>query len=270
MSILLISDIHSNYEDLNKISCSSKDILIILGDMLGLIDWEDMTGILTDIVGIEKLGKMLHDAVVEGAESITKLRDMFFESEGKYYEETRKASEKSYERIAKALEKLPCRILIIYGNSDLPDYSRVFFEQTKNIKEAKGLINIDGNDFGFISGSLISRFKMPMEMNEDYFKRELEELKGADYLCTHIPPDIMKARFDVVAKRPQDGGESILKWILEEEPRIHYHGHVHTPESNVLKKGRTLIVNAGYFKRRNDIICHETYADEWKRVFGFG
>ena len=54
MAIKLIADPHGRFEDLTR-EIHGDDVLIVLGDVLDLIDWADISGILSDVLGKDKV-----------------------------------------------------------------------------------------------------------------------------------------------------------------------------------------------------------------------
>ena len=255
MAIKLLADPHGRFENLEE-TVSSEDILLVLGDLLDLIDWADISGILPEVVGRENLIKKLMSAAREGSRAAVSLRDELLAPDGGFYEELLRRVGESYEDFVGALERIGCAAYVIFGNGDIPEPLEAALDGSPNVLLARGKFDIGGSTFGFVPGALYSPFMMPAEMDDGAFGERLTELGPVDVLCTHIPPRLEAATMDVVAGRPVEGSESLLRYIEENKPRIVYHGHVHQPAQRELIVGETRVINVAYYKRTGYIHTH--------------
>ncbi|RJP29411.1 MAG: hypothetical protein C4536_11425 [Actinobacteria bacterium] len=256
MAIKLIADAHGRYEDLCE-SIMPEDILIILGDVLDLIDWADISGILPDVVGKENLVSKLMSAVASGPGAAVELRDELLAPDGGFYPELERRVVESYGIFGRVLKDIGCRAYIIYGNGDIPEALEASLNGAANAVMARGRIEIADSVFGFVPGALYSPFMMPAEMDDETFGAQLRELGPVDILCTHIPPRLEAATMDVVAGRPVEGSARLLEYIEENRPRILYHGHVHQPAQRELLVGETQVINVAYYKRTGYVHTHQ-------------
>lgn len=255
MAIKLIADAHGRYEDLRE-SIVPEDTLLVLGDILDLIDWADISGILPEVVGKKNLVNKLMSAVAAGPHAAVELRDELLAPDGGFYPELERRVTASYAVFGRVLREIGCSAYIIYGNGDIPEALEASLDGAANAVMAEGRVEIEGSVFGFVPGALYSPFMMPAEMDDEAFGARLRELGPVDILCTHIPPRLEAATMDVVAGRPVEGSARLLEYIEENSPRILYHGHVHQPAQRELLVGETRVINVAYYKRTGYIHTH--------------
>ncbi len=255
MAVKLIADVHSSIRGIEG-SVGPGDTLLVLGDVLGLIDWADFSGILPEVLGADNLRRMLFSAFAAGAEAARRMKEELLSPTGEYYDLLQKRVLEDYREFREVVEGCGCRALVIYGNSDLPEAMRAVFEGSPSVSLVEGRMELEGQVFGFLPGSLKSPFEMPAENEDDFFQERLEELGRVDVLCAHIPPEVEAATFDVVAGRPQRGSAAMLRYIEECRPSLVYHGHVHQPAQRMLELGGTRVVNVAYFKRDRYLHLH--------------
>ncbi|MBC7248169.1 MAG: metallophosphoesterase [Actinobacteria bacterium] len=255
MAVRLVSDLHGRFSDLAE-AVEPGDVLIVLGDILDLIDWADISGILPDVVGRERLIEKLLAAAKSGPPAAVALRDELISPQGKYYQELLSRSGEQYGDFAAALKGMEAKVYVIYGNGDIPFLLAEAIRDLGNVELAEGKRDIDGQLFGFVCGAVYSPFRMPAEMDDASFGERLRALGRVDVLCTHIPPRVDEAVFDVVAGRPVEGSETLLHYLEENRPAFHYHGHVHQPAQRELRLGDTTVINVAYYKREGYVHLH--------------
>ncbi|MEW6552866.1 MAG: metallophosphoesterase [Actinomycetota bacterium] len=255
MAIKLIADPHGRFEDLSE-TIEPGDILLVLGDMLDLIDWADISGILADVLGRENLIDKLMSAVRAGPGAASALREALLSPEGEYFPELFRRVDESYATFLRVLEEIECEAFVIYGNGDIPELLEARLNGSSRVELAKGKVEIAGRSFGFVPGAIYSPFMMPAEMSDEAFGMHLDELGPVEVLCTHIPPRLEAATMDVVAGRPVEGSAALLRYIEEHHPDIVYHGHVHQPAQRELRVGETRVINVAYYKRTGYVHTH--------------
>ncbi len=255
MPVKLIADVHSSIRGIGE-RVGPGDTLLVLGDVLGLIDWVDFSGILPEVLGSDNLRSMLFDAFAAGEEAARRMREELLSPSGEYYELLQARVEAEYGEFRQALEDAGCRALVIFGNSDLPEALSAALEGSATVEMAEGAVELEGEVFGFLPGSLNSPFRMPGESDDEELRERLERLGRVDALCAHIPPDLEALTFDVVAGRSQLGSAALLDYIREHRPSRVYHGHVHQPAQREYDIGPTRCVNVGYYKRQRYVHLH--------------
>ncbi len=255
MSIKLIADVHSGLNGLAGLA-GPADSLIILGDVLGLIDWADFTGILTETLGQEYLAKAIQAAAGSGPGGLAALKDRLLSPGGEHYRELEQAVQRDYAEFRSAVEATGYRAYVLYGNSDIPAALVEALEGSTSAVMAEGVYELEGERFGMVPGAITSPWDMPGETADEEFGRRLRALGEVDVLCTHVPPLVPEATFDIVAKRPQTGSHALLEYIEETKPRFAYHGHVHQPAQREIRIGPTRVINVAYYKRTGYVHTH--------------
>ncbi len=255
MSIKLIADIHSGLNGLATLA-QPGDSLIILGDVLGLIDWADFTGILTEALGQEYLAKSIQEAAQRGPGGLKDLKDRLLSPGGEHYAELDRAVQRDYADFRRAVDETGYRAYVLYGNSDIPWALKEMLDGSAHAVLAEGAYELEGERFGMVPGAITSPWDMPGEVPDEEFGRRLRALGEVDVLCTHVPPLVPEATFDVVANRPQTGSRALLEYIEETKPRFAYHGHVHQPAQREIRIGPTRVINVAYYKRTGYVHTH--------------
>ena len=255
MAVKLIADPHGRFQDLHA-CVGADDVLVVLGDVLDLIDWADISGILPDVLGRDNLIEKLMQALAAGPGAAVELRDELLAPQGGYYGELLRRISEQYADFARVLREIGCAAYVIYGNGDIPELLEACLDGASNAVLARGKVDIEGSVFGFVPGALYSPFHMPAEMDDETFGSCLRDLGPVDVLCTHIPPRLEAATMDVVAGRPVEGSAYLLKYVEANRPRFLYHGHVHQPAQRELLVGSTRVINVAYYKREGYVHTH--------------
>ncbi len=255
MAIKLIADPHGRFDGLRE-AVGSSDVLLVLGDILDLVDWSDVSGILPEVLGREAFIAKVREALAGGPEAAAALKEEIMSPQGSKFSLLQERVWEQYNQFAEVLESIGCSAYVIYGNGDLPEVLKDALRGREGIVMAEGRVEIEGLTFGFVSGAVFSPFKMPAEMGEEEFSRKLEELGPVDVLCTHVPPQVDDFVHDVVAGRPVIGSSGILTYLKQHAPGHHYHGHVHQPRRRGGMLGKTKVINVGYFKRQGYVHVH--------------
>ncbi|MHA1595404.1 MAG: metallophosphoesterase family protein [Candidatus Baldrarchaeia archaeon] len=124
------------------------------------------------------------------------------------------------------------------------------------LKEVEGAINIHGTfydieEFSVIGfgGGTFFRGMTPIEFGEDEFESGLKpnfdnakERNREIILCTHAPP--RNTRIDYTLSGTHAGSDIIRRLVLEYEPLIAFHGHIHEARG-VDVIGKTPCINMG-------------------------
>jgi Icc-related predicted phosphoesterase len=256
LTIKLISDVHGAFQELPS-QIEAEDTLLVLGDVLDLVDWADISGILPEVLGRETFLEKLKTAFASGPEATTALRDELLSPDGKYFQELFEKADAQYRDFADTLRKIGCTTWIIFGNSDIPELLQAALERTGKARLVEGRLQIGEETFGFVPGAIYSPFHMPAETDDETFGGKLRRLGEVDVLCTHIPPRLRAATFDVVAGRPVEASARLLEYVEEKKPAYHYHGHVHQPGQRELQIGHTRVINVGYYRGDRHVEIHE-------------
>ncbi len=255
LAIKLIADVHSSIDGIEE-KVGKEDILLVLGDVLGLIDWADFSGILPEELGKDRFARMLYDAFAGGEDRARRLKEELLDPAGESYARLRFRVEEDYARFRDKMEQIGCATYVIYGNADLPFALEPALEGSPNVRVVEGALELEGLKVGFLPGALKSPFAMPGEKEEDEFYEMLKSMGRVDILCAHVPPDLEELTFDVVAGFGARGSSALLRYIREEQPPWVYHGHIHHPRQRVVQLGRTRVANVSYYKENRYVHCH--------------
>lgn len=88
----------------------------------------------------------------------------------------------------------------------------------------------------------------PYELDPAEFDAKVRGLGEVDLLCSHIPPAVPDAMYDVIPRRFETGSRALLEYIEDVQPPLALHGHVHQPMAPRVTIGRTQVVNVGHFR----------------------
>ncbi len=226
MRLLVVSDVHGAYQDLASL-LRDDDILISLGDHINIIDYKDLSGVLSNFVptetinatlGLIKAGR-LDEARAAMARSAGSVPDLFAR--------IRQAARQAYFDLS---ETLPCEAHFIYGNVDFPELLRSSLKENQTLHEAEQL-EFEGRRFGLVSGHPPGpySFGMPGEVDRKTFAKRLHEIGGCDVVCVHTPPAIRGMTYDVSADRDEEGSPDLLYYANLARPQLVLFGHIHQP-----------------------------------------
>ena len=255
MRLHIISDLHGATWHLKEAGRGC-DALLVLGDLINVLDYHTMDGILVEIFG--------RDSVAEAAEHRARGR----------YDEARSAmrrnqldevevrtrfvemARREYEQV---FEALPDNSFVTYGNVDIPDMLRAFERPGVRVVDGE-VIELGGERVGIVGGGMRTPLHVPGEVEEDEYDRKLEGLGPVDVICTHQPPRIPWLVYDLLGKRFEPGSTGLVAYIQRHKPRRSYFGHVHQPLVDRMSIGPTELVNVGHFRATGKPWVHETAA----------
>jgi Icc-related predicted phosphoesterase len=243
----VVSDLHSGVDALAR-EVDPDDTLLLLGDLINIIDYAAMDGILVEVYGV--------DAVAEVVELRAQRRFdearvvMQRRREGREEEVGRRFHEliaEAYRRVAAAL---PRRTYLILGNVDSPGIARTVLSEVPGVVMADGtVIEIEGLRVGFVGGGLPTPLGVAGEIAEEEYDAKLAALGEVDVVCSHVPPDLPELTYDTIARRRERGSAGLLAYVRDHQPLRVFFGHVHQPLLSSTHLGRTHLMNAGYFRR---------------------
>jgi Icc-related predicted phosphoesterase len=251
----IISDLHGATWHLAEAGRDC-DALLVLGDLINVLDYHSMEGILVDIFGRESVAEaadLRARGRYEEARAVMR-RNHLDEAEvrGTFLEKARA----QYEEV---FDALPDNSFVTYGNVDLPDLLRSF--ERPGVRFVDGeVLEMDGERVGVVGGGMRTPLHIPGEVDEDEYDRKLQKLGPVDVICTHQPPRIPWLVYDVLGRRFEPGSTGLVAYIQRHSPRRSYFGHVHQPLVDRMTIGRTELVNVGHFRATGRPWVHETAA----------
>lgn len=254
MAIYVVSDLHGAADDLRK-AVPEGSTLLLLGDLLNLLDYLTMTGILTEVFSVDAVREVVElraQGRVEEARDIMRRR-----SEGREEEIRQEIGRRVIEQYTEVFAALPDPTYLILGNVDNPPLAASFVADNPGVIDADSKVfTLEGERFGFVGGALPSPMNVPGEISEEEMSSRLASLGEVDVLCTHIPPAVDELCFDTLASHPERGSKDVLRYIEDVQPSRAYFGHVHQPLVSVMHIGRTMCVNVGYFRATRRAFPH--------------
>jgi Icc-related predicted phosphoesterase len=226
----------------------------VCGDLLNLIDYDTLQGIMPDVYGREATRRFVA-LRTQGRfdEAGRVLRDGAAGREAEIRTLVRAASRAQYEAVFAAF---PERTYLTHGNADFPEQFRDLLRP--GVRHLDGEVaDVDGLRIGFVGGGLPRGSRAhAAEVSEGEFAAKVARLPRVDVLCSHMPPAVDDLRFDVVAGRPEPGSQALLDYVEEHQPDYLYFGHVHQPRVSRMRVGRTRLVNVGHFRATGRMLLH--------------
>ncbi len=148
-------------------------------------------------------------------------------------------AERGIETIAKILDPIKDRLVIVPGNNERPETIERIFPLSVHLRA----VEIAGLRIGGIGGSPRTPFNTLHEWEEEWAKERLEELGPVDILVSHAPPnrtELSRTRAGIHA------GSEAVRWYIERyQPELAIVGHVHEAAGKWIRMGKTLVVNPG-------------------------
>ena len=255
MRIAVISDLHGAVEPL-RAAAKESDVLLVLGDLINVLDYHTMEGILVDIYGREPVAEAAEHRArgryAEAREAMRRRRVPDAEVRERFVGLARQ----QYEEV---FEALPDGAVVTYGNVDIPALLRALLPPGVRFVDGE-VLDLDGERFGIVGGGLPTPLGIPGEVSEEEYDRKLDALGAVDVICTHQPPRIPWLVYDVLGKRFEPGSTGLVAYINRHHPRFAYFGHVHQPLVDRMSLGPTRLVNVGHFRATGRPWVHDRAA----------
>lgn len=246
MTLKIAGDIHGAFKALHE-GLDPSDQLILLGDFLDFLDYDDLSGMISEFVPKPVIknvlaliaAEKLEEAKKEMTEAVMSVDDLFG-----------KIEEMAHIHYEQLFSGLPCETHLIWGNVDLPHVLKQHLKPNTHLMES-GVVTLDGRQCGFVSGVAPMRysFGMPGELPRDVYRKRLYDLGPVDHLFVHPPPAIEDLAYDMEANRSEVGNEDILAYIDAFAPKTVHFGHIHNPRASTVEHNDTRLINVGFFKR---------------------
>ncbi|HJV03829.1 MAG TPA: metallophosphoesterase [Actinomycetota bacterium] len=253
MRLHLISDLHGA-ADLVREAGRGCDVLLVLGDLINVLDYHTMDGILVDVFGREPVAEA---AGLRRRGQYEEARRVMRERPGDPEELRARFEDLARQQYERVFDALPDHAVVTWGNVDLPDLMRSFAGPGVRVVEAE-VLEFDGQRFGILAGGLRTPLGIPGEIDPDEYDRRLEALGPVDAICTHQPPRIPWLVYDVLGRRFEPGSTGLIRYIRKHRPGWSFFGHVHQPLVDRMTIGPTRLVNVGHFRRTGRPWVHDT------------
>lgn len=247
MRLHVVSDVHDAVDDLARAG-DGADLVACLGDLILFLDYSDSrNGIYAELFGAaatEKFISLRTQGRFEEAREHSAA--MWAGIDGNRADVMTQKIREQYERIFAAM---PSPALLTYGNVDVPSLWGEYLRDGHTVLDGQ-TIEVEGLRLGFVGGGLTTAYRTPYELSDEEYASRVAALGPVDVLLTHIPPALPEITYDAVARRFERGSTALLEYVLEHQPRLHLHGHVHQPLVGRTRVGRTEVVNVGHFRGR--------------------
>lgn len=251
--IHVISDLHGAVGSLREAGRGC-DVLLVLGDLINVLDYITMEGILVDIFGAEPVREAVglrgRGRYREAREAMRRRGPDDDEIRSRFVELARA----EYQRV---FDAMPDGSIVTYGNVDVPDLLRSMIPSGIRFVDGE-ILELGGERFGIVGGGLRTPLGIAGEVEEAEYDRKLHALGPVDVVCTHQPPRIPWLVYDVLGRRFEPGSTGLIAYIREHQPARSYFGHVHQPLAARGTIGRTELINVGHFRGTGRPWVHET------------
>jgi Icc-related predicted phosphoesterase len=246
VTVYVVSDLHGAFDDLHK-AVPEGATLVLLGDLINLVDYFSMTGILTEVFSPEAVAEVVRLRAEQRFEEAWRV--IRNRSAGREDEVRTRIGELVHEQYDTFFSTLSRNTYLILGNVDNPPVALELAASHPDVHLVDGqVVTIEGERFGFVGGALPTPLHVAGEISEEEMRAKVEGLGDCNVLCSHIPPDVPELCFDTVSGKSERGSPDLLKYIRDVEPRVAYFGHVHQPLVSVMSLGQTRCINVGYFR----------------------
>jgi Icc-related predicted phosphoesterase len=249
----VISDLHGATDHLRR-AATGCDALLVLGDLINVLDYHRMEGILVDIYGPEPVAEA---AGLRARGRYDEARDVMRRRSPPDLEVRERflaLAQAEYERV---FDALPDGSFVTYGNVDIPELMLAHLRPGIRFLDGE-VLEFDDERIGVIGGGLRTPLGIPGEVDEDEYDRKLEAIGPVDVVCTHQPPRIPWLVYDVLGRRFEPGSTGLVSYITSHRPRWSLFGHVHQPLVDRTTIGPTRLVNVGHFQRTGSPWVHDT------------
>jgi len=250
--MLLVSDVHGAWPHL-RAAASRGEPLLVLGDLINLVDYRTMDGILAETYGKAMVTEVSH---LRAAGEYEAARGVWRTARAGRADEIDERFNSllvdAYRQAAAALKG--CEAYVTYGNVDTPTLLAQMLPDGSRFVDGEA-VQIEGVEVGFAGGGIGPDFGAPGIVTEEEMAIKLERLRGVEVLCTHAAPAVRQLSGDVVAGASKQS-EAVLQFLLDHRPALHYFGDVHQPQATAWRVGRTWCRNVGYFRATGRPVRH--------------
>jgi Icc-related predicted phosphoesterase len=243
MRVTAISDLHGAVDRLAAVAREC-DALVVLGDLINVLDYRTMDGILVEVFGREPVAQAAElraqGRFDEARAAIRRRVDDGEEARARFVDLARQ----DYERVFAAL---PDHSLVTFGNVDIPELMRSVMPERIRFVDGE-TVRLGQMSFGFVGGGVRTPLAIPGEVPDPEYDAKFDRVGSVDVICTHMPPRIPWYTYDVVAKKFEPGSVGLIAYVQQHRPRYALFGHVHQPFLGRGGLGFTELVNVGHFQ----------------------
>jgi Icc-related predicted phosphoesterase len=241
--VKVISDLHGAVEFIPA-AAADCDRLVVLGDLINVLDYRTMDGILVDIFGREPVAQA---ASLRAEGRYHEARAAIRRSVPEGVDVRSRMVELAREQYERVFEALPEETIVTFGNVDIPDLLRSLLPGSIRFVHGE-TFELAGLRWGIVGGGVRTPLGLPSELPDEEHAAMLESLGDVDVVGTHMPPRIPWLCYDVVARKFEPGNVPLIAYVQEHQPRFALFGHVHNPMASLGQIGGTQLVNVGHFQ----------------------
>ena len=243
MRVKVISDLHGAVEHIPA-AAADCDRLVVLGDLINVLDYRSMDGILVEIFGREPVAQA---ASLRAEGKFHEAREAIRRHAPEGLDIRERMGELARGQYEQVFEALPEGTIVTFGNVDIPDLLRSLLPAGITFVES-GTFELAGLTWGIVGGGVRTPLGIPGEVSDEDHAARLDALGPVDIVGTHMPPRIPWLCYDTVAEKFEPGSAALIGYIQEHQPRYSLFGHVHQPQASRATIGRTQLVNVGHFQ----------------------
>jgi Icc-related predicted phosphoesterase len=243
MRVTAISDLHGAVQHLDAVGREC-DALLVLGDLINVLDYRTMDGILVQVFGREPVAEAA-ELRAQGRydEARTAIRRQVGRGD-EFRERFMDLAREEYERV---FDALPDHSYVTFGNVDIPDLLRSLVRGGIRFLDGD-TVRLGDTTFGFVGGGVRTPLAVPGEVSDAEYDAKFERIGPVDVICTHMPPRIPWYTYDVVGRRFEPGSVGLIAYVQRHRPKYALFGHVHQPLVERGNIGLTEMVNVGHFQ----------------------
>jgi Icc-related predicted phosphoesterase len=243
MRVTAISDLHGAVEHVDAVA-KECDALLVLGDLINVLDYRSMDGILVEVFGREPVAEA---ARLRAEGRFEEARAAIRERVGDGEEARAQFLELARRDYQRVFDALPDHSFVTFGNVDVPDLLRSM--PPPGIRFVDGeAIDLEGMTFGIVGGGVRTPLGVPGEVSDQEYDAKLHAIGAVDVVGTHMPPRLPWYTYDVVAKKFAPGSVGLIAYVQQYQPKYALFGHVHQPLVERGNIGLTELVNVGHFQ----------------------
>ena len=243
MRVTAISDLHGAVEHLDAVARDC-DALLVLGDLINVLDYRTMDGILVDVFG---KGPVSDATRLRGEGRFEEARAAIRREVGEEPEVRARFVDLAREQYERVITALPDHTYVTFGNVDIPDLLRSLVRDGVRFVDGEA-VRLGSMTFGFVGGGVSTPLGVPGEVSDEEYDAKFERIGAVDVVCTHMPPRLPWYTYDIVAKKFEPGSIALLAYVQEHQPKYALFGHVHQPLVNRGAVRATELVNVGHFQ----------------------
>jgi Icc-related predicted phosphoesterase len=184
MRVHVVSDVHGAAGPLARAG-DGADALVCLGDLIHFIDYDDYSGMMADLFGVEAVRTLVELRTARRFDDARAWSQQLWAGIG---EDRATVIEREIRaQYAELFAAFPTPTYLTYGNVDVPHLYGDYLRDGVTLLDGE-VVEIGGRTFGFVGGGLRTPMRTPMEISEEEYAAKVAAVGAVDVLCCHIPP----------------------------------------------------------------------------------